>query len=118
MIKVIWDVLYTLVILICMFILPIVIVFDYSYAYLIPRQFVYILPLILIMDILVNMNTGYFDKGQVVKNRIHIIYFYWKKNFISDIISVIPFIISLFCDPGFESNSKGESISTHTQSWI
>lgn len=99
----IWDVFNIIVVLICMFYLPIVIVFDYSYSHLVPTHLIRVLPFVLIMDILINMNTGYFEKGQVVRNRLQIIVFYWKKNNFTGIFSVIHFIISLFFDPGFGS---------------
>lgn len=55
---------------------------------------------ILIIDVFINMNTGFFDKGQVVKSHFSIIKHYIKKNLITDFISVVPFIFSLYAESG------------------
>lgn len=46
-----------------MFFLPIIVVFDYNYTYVVPKQMVRLLPFEFIIDIIINLNTGYFDKG-------------------------------------------------------
>ncbi|KAL4505995.1 hypothetical protein ABPG72_013756 [Tetrahymena utriculariae] len=117
--KVIWDILYGIVVLISMFFLPISIVFDYNYSFIIPERLIVVIPIILILDILVNMNTGYFEKGQVVKSRISIVYFYLKNNSVTDIISVLPFIISFYFDPYInQSLSSDQKLAENKPDWI
>lgn len=70
-------------------------VFNFFFYELLSKSFLIIIPTFLLIDIVVNLNTGYFLKGQVIKNRISIIEKYVKKNFLTDIISVFPFIISI-----------------------
>ncbi|KAL4480344.1 hypothetical protein ABPG74_020860 [Tetrahymena malaccensis] len=116
--KVIWDILYGIVVLISMFFLPISIVFDYNYSFIIPSGIIVVIPIILMMDILVNMNTGYFEKGQVVKSRVSIVYFYLKNNSVTDIISVIPFIISFYFDPYINQSLGDQKLAENKPNWI
>ncbi|KAL4444512.1 hypothetical protein ABPG74_016805 [Tetrahymena malaccensis] len=46
-------------------------------------------------DIILNFNTAYFSKGQIIYNRSKIIKNYLKTKFIGDLLIVVPFIISL-----------------------
>ncbi|EAR93588.2 cation channel family protein (macronuclear) [Tetrahymena thermophila SB210] len=116
--KVIWDILYGIVVIISMFFLPISIVFDYNYSFIIPGGLIVIIPIILMLDILVNMNTGYFEKGQVVKSRVSIVYFYLKNNSVTDIISVIPFIISFYFDPFINQSLSDQKLAQNKPNWI
>ncbi|EAS03000.2 cation channel family protein (macronuclear) [Tetrahymena thermophila SB210] len=46
-------------------------------------------------DIILNFNTAYFSKGQIIYNRVKIIKNYLKTKFLGDLLVVVPFIISL-----------------------
>ncbi|KAL4491788.1 hypothetical protein ABPG72_006043 [Tetrahymena utriculariae] len=46
-------------------------------------------------DIILNFNTAYFSKGQIIYSRSKIIKNYLKTKFIGDLLVVVPFIISL-----------------------
>ena len=48
------------------------------------------------IDILLNLNTGFYLKGELVENHWEIMQTYVKTRFLIDIIATIPIIIYLF----------------------
>lgn len=54
---------------------------------------------IIFFDILVYLNTGFYDKGTFVTDRIRIFIHYMDTRFLSDIFSMIPFIVYNISDP-------------------
>lgn len=48
---------------------------------------------IIFFDILVYLNTGFYDKGALVTDRIGILIHYLDTRFLSDIFSMIPFLV-------------------------
>lgn len=77
----------------------------------------YVLPNVLVMDLLVNMNTGYFSKGQVVKSHLSIIQNYGSHNMVKDIISVLPFIASLYADSAYQLGINDTTNEYYLSSW-
>jgi len=49
--------------MISMFYLPITIIFDFAFSAVLATPFLLIIPNVLVIDVLVNLNTGYFEKG-------------------------------------------------------
>ena len=49
-------------------------------------------PYLFILDIFVNMNTGYYDNGLLVTDRWKIIVHYIKHHSITDMVAVIPLV--------------------------
>jgi hypothetical protein len=56
----------------------------------------FIAPWMMIFDIFINMNTGYYDKGIPITNKTQIIINYLRHNSITDMICVLPFIVYFF----------------------
>ncbi len=49
----------------------------------------------LIFDIFINLNTGFFGKGNTVTGRAEIMKHYFYENFFYDFICILPYIIDL-----------------------
>jgi hypothetical protein len=47
-------------------------------------------------DVIVNLNTGIFVNGKIVKDRIHIIDFYIRTVFLGDFLSLLALIIDSY----------------------
>jgi hypothetical protein len=62
----------------------------------IPSFYSFFLLLGFIFDMIINMNTGYLDKGNVILDRPLAMKFYFKKNFAYDILSLIPLLFLNF----------------------
>lgn len=71
--KLLWDFLNMLAIIVSLFGLPLTVIFDFSYQKVIPKYILWIIPNVLIIDVIVNLNTGFFDKGQVVNRHSKVI---------------------------------------------
>ncbi|KAL4480339.1 hypothetical protein ABPG74_020855 [Tetrahymena malaccensis] len=63
-IKLFWDLFNMLTVLIFIFFLPIKIIFDFNFTQLLSQQFLCLISVSLILDVVININTGYFEKGQ------------------------------------------------------
>jgi len=81
-----------LFILIYFFMIPIHIAISVPFTKLINKTIAEAVPYYLILDMIINMNTGYYDKGRAVTNSWNIITNYLKNNMITDMFSVLPFI--------------------------
>lgn len=88
-----WDFFHMMVILIYLFLIPIHIAFEIPFSELISQWMADMAPISFIVDTLINLNTGYYDKGISVKNKWKIYKHYLNNNFLSDILAVIPNII-------------------------
>lgn len=49
--------------------------------------------ILLILDIPINMNTGFYDKGVLIQSRRLIFTSYLKKNYMYDILSIVPLLV-------------------------
>ncbi|KAL4480343.1 hypothetical protein ABPG74_020859 [Tetrahymena malaccensis] len=94
--KLAWDSVNMIVILLCMFYLPIAISFNFNYEDIMPIELLFVIPIFLIFDCFVNLNTGYFEKGLVITSRTKIFKKYFKNNMLNDLISLVPFLITIY----------------------
>ncbi|EAR93587.2 cyclic nucleotide-binding domain protein (macronuclear) [Tetrahymena thermophila SB210] len=94
--KLAWDSINMLVILLCMFYLPVAIAFNFNYEEIMPKELLFVIPIFLIFDCLIHFNTGYFEKGQVITSRTKIFKKYFKNNILNDLISLVPFLITIY----------------------
>ncbi|KAL4480340.1 hypothetical protein ABPG74_020856 [Tetrahymena malaccensis] len=94
--KLIWDLINMSVIICCLFFLPIVMVFQFYFTDLISLNMLISIPTLLIVDIVINLNTGFFFKGQVIKSRIKNLEKYFKKHIFIDTVCVFPFLFTLY----------------------
>ncbi len=86
-----------LIILCIVFLIPLHLSFGISYQELINNSFlIFLCPIILILDILINLNTGFFDKGNSIVSRKEILKNFFKKNLFFDLICILPFIVNIF----------------------
>ncbi len=58
---------------------------------------------LIIMDIFIDLNSGYYDKGNIEINRIKIIKNYIKNSLFIEIISILPVFVEIF---GFKYSHK------------
>lgn len=110
--KLIWDMINMVVLILCMFYLPIAVSFHITLTELLSKTFSFIIPLFFFIDILINMNTGYFDKGQVIKSRIKIISYFFKEKLIKEVVCIIPLFILIFNSQYKDSSSTQLTNST------
>ena len=81
------------VIFVYIFLIPIHIVFDVTFDELISTNLSNLAPISFILDTIINLNTGYYEKGIAVQNHWQIFRNYIKHNFITDIVAVFPNIL-------------------------
>jgi len=74
-----------------MFLVPI----DACFWIVLELEFKTIFAVFFFCDILINLNTGYFNKGFIVKNRKTIIIHYIKGEFITDLLSFLSYFPNL-----------------------
>jgi len=91
--KLIWDFINMIVIIVNLFLVPITVIFEFSYLSILSREIIYIMAYILVLDIIINLNTGFFKKGQVVKNHYDIFINYCAHNIFTDMFAVAPFVM-------------------------
>ncbi|KAL4505999.1 hypothetical protein ABPG72_013760 [Tetrahymena utriculariae] len=113
-IKLIWDLVNMSVIICCLFFLPIVMVFQFYFTDLISQNMLLSIPTLLIVDIVINLNTGFFFKGQVTKSRIKNLEKYFKKHIFIDAICVFPFIFTLYGEYTNIDPNSGNFNAGHT----
>lgn len=114
-IKIFWDFIILTFIILQGFYVPLLIAFDFK----IPTEFIYFdvsVSCSLLLDIILNFNTGFLKKGACVMNRNLIMKHYLKTWFFIDIISCFPYewIInqSLFSKEGYEDPDKNWTKAT------
>jgi hypothetical protein len=88
-----WDIFQAVQIYLCYFIFCLLIFFEMNS---IPSSYTLFLFFGFIVDMTINMNTGYLDKGNVILDRALAMKFYFKKNFVYDIVSLIPLLFLNF----------------------
>lgn len=76
--------------------LPLYITFNIPFYEIVHPLFAYLMYFLLLFDILVNMNTTYYEKGKQVTDRKSVIMKYIRTTFSLDIIPIIPITIDLF----------------------
>ncbi|KAL4480341.1 hypothetical protein ABPG74_020857 [Tetrahymena malaccensis] len=91
-----WDLIYMILVVICLFYLPITISFGFLFSDLISQYNLVAIPTLILINIFFKINTGYYRKGQVIVSRIQIIKKYIKQTLLKDIICVFPLIFTLY----------------------
>lgn len=97
--RVLWDLLHLMIIVFNMIYVPIEVGFDLSEEIRENETMSIVQKFSLcffFVDLIVNMNTAYYDKGNLIFSRSHIVRNYLKGDFFRDIISFFPQILSLF----------------------
>ena len=88
--KIVWDMVILFTIILQGIYVPLLISFEFS----VPVEFAYfdfILTILLLLDILVNFNSGFLKKGAVVMNRYLVVKHYFKTWFLVDLLSSCPY---------------------------
>ncbi|KAL4463931.1 hypothetical protein ABPG74_005868 [Tetrahymena malaccensis] len=97
-IKLLWDVIQMFFSICIIYIVPIHLIFEIDLMVLVSPYVVYtIIPLSLIVDICVNLNTACFLKGTLTNNRKIIFKNYLRQEFKYDFIANIPLFIYCLC---------------------
>ncbi|KAL4510552.1 hypothetical protein ABPG72_004706 [Tetrahymena utriculariae] len=92
-IKDVWDIFQIISYLILFYYIPIHVTFQIEFIHLMPSFLIYFLTIIILLDILINLNTAFFDKGVEVKDRLLIMKYYHKNHLYKDLVSIIPFFV-------------------------
>lgn len=82
-IKILWDMVHFFIIMLLLFTIPI----DICFAQELEQQFKVVLGFFLTTDIFICMNTSYFNKGFIVKERRRIITHYFTHDFLADVLT-------------------------------
>lgn len=85
-----------MVIMILIFCIPIHITYDIPICDLLNGYFAQCIALLLILDIIISLNTSYFEKGIVILDRIKIIKRFFISCWLTDIVSCLPVIINIY----------------------
>lgn len=104
--KLLWDFVHMMLILLYFFMIPIHISQSIQFSTLTSPTIAEAAPYMLILDMIVNMNTGYYDKGRAVTNSWEIIINYVKNNIVTDMFSVMPFISYQFMNANLDLSSE------------
>ncbi|KAL4434925.1 hypothetical protein ABPG74_021264 [Tetrahymena malaccensis] len=91
--KFLWDLIQLFVIIFCIYFVPLTFVFKMRFKDVIPMMLGWLFPAFLLVDIFINMNTCYYDKGSLITQRNLIFIHYIKKYYVYDILSVVPLFI-------------------------
>ncbi|EAR93586.2 cation channel family protein (macronuclear) [Tetrahymena thermophila SB210] len=94
--KFIWDLIFMILLIICLFYLPITISFGFIFSDLISQSYLITIPTLILLNTFFQINTGYYKKGQVIISRFKIIKKYVKKTLIQDFICVFPLTFTLY----------------------
>ncbi|KAL4483975.1 hypothetical protein ABPG72_013981 [Tetrahymena utriculariae] len=94
--RLIWDILQMIVIMAFNGFLPLYIPFNIAFYDIIHPFFAYLMYFLLVFDILVNMNTTYYEQGKQIVDRRIILLKYLQTSFILDLIPILPITIDLF----------------------
>ncbi|EAS04885.3 cation channel family protein (macronuclear) [Tetrahymena thermophila SB210] len=94
--RLIWDILQMIVIMAFNGFLPLYITFNIAFYDIIHPFFAYLMYFLLLFDILVNMNTTYYEQGKQIVDRRIIILKYLQTSFLLDLIPILPITIDLF----------------------
>ncbi|EWS74973.1 cation channel family protein (macronuclear) [Tetrahymena thermophila SB210] len=94
--KFIWDLIFMILLIICLFYLPITISFGFIFPDLISQCYLITIPTLILLNTFFQINTGYYKKGQVIISRFKIIKKYVKKTLIQDLICVFPLTFTLY----------------------
>ena len=88
-----WDFLIMALSMVFVFLIPLHLAFNCSLSFFVTQPFTFSCSVIFLIDILVNINTGYFDKGQLrVKHRL-VWAHYLKHSFFGDFLGGIFFFV-------------------------
>ncbi|KAL4438146.1 hypothetical protein ABPG74_016925 [Tetrahymena malaccensis] len=93
--KLFWDFLISISLLLFFFAAPIHIAVSSPITQIVEKTLLYVCLVLIVVDTLVSINTGYFSKGQIVTNRFTILQFYLKNQLIIDVISIVPFFFTI-----------------------
>ncbi|EAR84197.2 cyclic nucleotide-binding domain protein (macronuclear) [Tetrahymena thermophila SB210] len=93
--KLFWDFLISLSLLLFFFAAPIHIAVSSPITQIVEQTLLYVCLVLIVVDTIVSINTGYFSKGQIVTNRFTILQFYLKNQLFVDIISIVPFFFTI-----------------------
>lgn len=112
--------------LLLLFFYPIQLSFDIK-TYLVDKFFennelMHVLEILIITflfcDIVMKFNTAYYEKGRLIKQRNSIIKNYIKNNFINDLLTFIPFLISNSITTSHEERSELNKFLKYFQIFI
>ncbi len=95
-IKLAWDFVYLGCLLLCLYYVPICIVENLELNFLMPQILNYLLHIVLFIDIIISIRTGYYDKGSFVQDSHKIWRKYCDTMLIKDIFAQFPFQLYFF----------------------
>lgn len=108
-IRIIWDFLLLVIVILYLFLIPIHLIYEINYNDLIPKGIIVITPIVFMLELSFAFNTGYYEKGIYIDNRQSIIN-NWIKNILPyDLISNFPLIMDIFITV-FSSNEEHNSL--------
>ena len=91
--KLLWDFLMILSIWFMLFVIPIRISLNIPYSEFIPESSVNLASILIFTDIIISLNTGFYDKGNPVVNRWNIFKKYLSTALVSEILGCFSLII-------------------------
>jgi putative effector of murein hydrolase LrgA (UPF0299 family) len=92
--KLIWDFLLGIVLIVYFFFIPVHIAINEPIHILITQELGYALHVFMAIDIVLSMNTAYFEKGVNMFDKRKILIYYLKNYLWSDVVSQLPLLYS------------------------
>ena len=91
-----WSLLQLATILMFIFFVPINIIYDLSYDNLMNDFIVKSCPILWLLECIISLNIGYFDKGEYVTNRQQILRNFLHKTLLDELLSIVPVSIEIY----------------------
>ncbi|KAL4505998.1 hypothetical protein ABPG72_013759 [Tetrahymena utriculariae] len=115
--KFLWDLIFMILVIICLFYLPITISFGFIFSDLISQYYLIAIPTLILLNIFFKINTGYYEKGQVIISRLQIIQKYINKTLLKDIICVFPLIFTFYYQANTYQQSQQQDMNENNSQY-
>ncbi|KAL4460564.1 hypothetical protein ABPG73_010485 [Tetrahymena malaccensis] len=91
--KIFWDLIQLMIQLLISLIIPFYVASGVCFSVIFPDYLIQLYKIMSILDIMISLNTGYFEQGHQVNNKRKIFNNYFKSSFLIDLISLIPIFV-------------------------
>lgn len=104
--KLLWDLLNSLILLTFMFNVSLHVAFEYAITKFLPNTLQIIFSILLWVDILINLNTAYYDKGILILDRFQAIKRWISREIQLEIITILPLTYCIFTQLSLENSEE------------
>ncbi|EAS05020.2 cation channel family protein (macronuclear) [Tetrahymena thermophila SB210] len=91
--KIFWDLIQLMINLVISIVIPFYVASGVQFNIIFPDYLVFLYKIMSIVDIIININTGYFEQGHYINDKLRILNNYLKSSFLIDLISLLPIFV-------------------------